>query len=243
MAVASAIPTASTCLEIIMDAMVDAGYLGEGDEPNSEELATHMRRLNKYVNYIQARYGLKLWVQEDYSLTMTQGQSLYTFGANGTQVMAKPRRIIEAYYADSNQNRRPIIMMSRNEWDTLSTITTQGTTTAIFVDKQLLTVNVNVWLVPNATAVAGRLHLIIDQQVPNFAAVNDQMAFPPEWALVLEWGLADQISSGQPQSIIELCKANAEKYLSELEDWDVEDASTVMQPDQRGQYVGRRFAR
>jgi hypothetical protein len=43
-------------------------------------------------------------------------------------------------------------------------------------------------------------------------------------------------------NIISMCKSNAEKYLGDLEDWDVEDASTMFQPDQRGQWTGRRFS-
>jgi hypothetical protein len=239
--IASGYPIPSTCYQIICDAMYDAGLIGRGDEPTSEDLAENMRRLNKYVNYLQTR-GLKLFVQEDFPLTVTAGQGLYTFGPNGTTVMPKPRRVVEAYYADNNQNRRPLLPMSRNEWDTLSTITTQGTITGYFVDKQTLTLNVNLWLVPDSTAASGTVHLILDEQIPNFASVTDQMAFPPEWELTLEWGLAHQICTGQPQSVIDRCTQNAAFYQTELEEWDVEDASTSFQPDQRGQFVGRRFS-
>jgi hypothetical protein len=67
------------------------------------------------------------------------------------------------------------------------------------------------------------------------------MAFPSEWALTLEWGLAHQISTGQPESVIERCESNWQYFEMALEDWDVEDASTRFEPDQRSQFVGRRF--
>jgi hypothetical protein len=239
-ATAGAIPR--TCYEIITDAMTDAGYLGMGAEPNSEQIAVNMRRLNNIINYIQVKYGLKLFLQEDFPLTITAGVSLYTLGPAGTVVMNKPRRCIEAYYTDVNLVRRPLIMISRQEWDSYATVTTPGTVTAVFVDKQQLTLNINLWMTPSAQMATGIVHLILDQQAPNFVSVTEQMAFPPEWALTLQWQLADQISSGQPMKIIELCKGNAEKYLSELEDWDVEDASTNFWPDSRGLFVGRRFS-
>ncbi len=245
MTIATGSPVISTCYQIICDAMYDAGLIGRGDEPTSEDLAENMRRLNKYVNYLQTK-GLKLFVQEDFSITapvLQAGVGLYTFGPAATNsfVMAKPRRVVEAYYADNNQNRRPLILMSRNEWDTLSTITTQGTVTGYFVDKQTTSLNVNLWLVPDTTAASGTVHLILDEQIANFASVTDQMAFPPEWELTLEWNLAFQICTGQPQSVIDRCKENAVFYQTELEEWDVEDASTSFQPDQRGNFVGRRF--
>lgn len=248
MAVASGFAELSTCYQIIQDAMRDAGKLGLGQEPNSEELAEGKRRLNKYVNYLQTQ-GLKLFVQEDFSLQapiLQQGiggqNNPYTFGPNGMIVMSKPRRIIEAYYEDSSHVRRPLIQASRMEWDTLSTTTGQGTITQFFVDKQLLTLNLYLWLVPDALSSQGIVHCIIDQQIPNFSSVTDIMAFPPEWALTLEWGLAHQISTGQPQAVVDRCKENWMYYEQELLDWDVEDASTRFEPDQRGQYIGRRFS-
>jgi hypothetical protein len=59
------------------------------------------------------------------------------------------------------------------------------------------------------------------------------MNFPIEWALLLEWGLADQISTGQPTTIIAKAAANEVQYREALEGWDVEDAATMFQPDQR----------
>jgi hypothetical protein len=242
MTVANANPQPQTCYQIIQDAMVDAGLLGQGDEPNSEDLAEHMRRLNKYVTFLQTK-GLKLFVQEDYAFNPTAGQNLYTFGPNGTQVMNKPRRIIEAYYTDNNAVRRPLIgPIGRQEWDTYSTITTQGTVTSFYIDKQLLTLNLYLWLTPDAQAATGQVHVIIDNQIGNFLQVTDQMAFPPEWALCLEWGLAYQISTGQPPSIVQVCRDNWQYFQTELDDWDVEDAGTRFEPDQRGRFVGRRFS-
>lgn len=245
MALASTGPVPHACQTILNDAYFDAGYTEEGQDVNSEQSANGMRRLNKLVNYLQTK-GLKLWVQTDFALqapTLQAGVSLYTLGPAGTVVMTKPRRVIEAYFTDgSSQVRRPLISMSRNEWDTLATISTQGTITGYFPDKQQLTLNINLWMVPNANQATGIVHLILDQQIANFAQLNDSMQFPPEWQLALEWGLADQISAGQPKAIIELCKFNADKYITELEDWDVEDPSTRFTPDSRSLFVSRRFS-
>jgi hypothetical protein len=59
------------------------------------------------------------------------------------------------------------------------------------------------------------------------------MNFPIEWALALEWGLADQIKTGQPLAVQANASQMATKYQAALEDWDVEDADTSIQPDQR----------
>jgi hypothetical protein len=241
---ASSSPIPQACQTIINDAYFDAGYIGEGEDANSEQATTGMRKLNKLVNYLGTK-GLKLWVQEDYSLQapiLQEGVSLYTFGPSGTVAMVKPRRVIEGYFVEPNsQARRPLIPMARSDWDALATISAQGTVTSYFPDKQQLTLNVNLWMVPNSTEAEGQCHLILDEQIGNFSNLTDTMNFPPEWQLTLEWGLADLISIGQPKAIIELCKFNAKMYREELEDWDVEDPSTTFTPDTRARFVGRRF--
>jgi len=338
-------PNPNTAYEIITDAYFDAGLLGEGETPNGEQIATALRRLNKYINYLTTQ-GLKLWLQQDLVVPLTPGVGRYVLGPNGNVPMVKPRRVIEGYFVDNrpwlaqadhltwlnaalqpvqwqnasqqnvfwqtarttygslishplagnlplpeartpwgvsvpaalstmsthtmatwpgqsvvhdnvrsaefqllpwtdrsriNQVRRPLILMSRNEWNTLSTITQWGTVTSYFPDKQQDAIYVNLWLVPDIVASRGEVHLVIDAQVGNFTKITDTMNFPPEWALALEWGLAYQICRGQPTTIVQECMQNAERYRIDLENFDVEDSSTLFQPDQRGQWAGRRF--
>lgn len=234
MTFAASAPVPQTCYSIIQDAYTDSGLLGEGDEPDSEMLANGMRRLNKIVNYFGTK-GIKLWVQEDLAIMapiLQAGVSFYSAGPTGTVVMfAKPRRAIEGYYTDVNKTKRPLLLLSRQEWDTLSTTTQPGTITAFWPDKQFNNVGINLWMTPDAQAATGAVHIIWDLQLPNFAMLTDTMVFPAEWALTLEWGLAGQLCTGQPQPVIDRCMLNAERYQQELEDWDVEDASTKFQPD------------
>lgn len=253
MTFASATPAPNTCYQIICDSMVSAGKLGQGREPNSEQLAENKRRLNKLVNYFQTQ-GLKLFAQQDIAIAapvLQVGLSLYTLGPLGNvNMFAKPRRVIEGYFTDASASRRPLLPYSRNEWDNLSTVTKQGPVVGYFVDKQESlspvpgsALVVNLWLAPDTQAVLGTVHLIVDVQIGNFNQLTDTSAFPIEWSLALEWGLANQICTGMPQEIVERCAKNAEIYQTALENWDVEDASTIFQPDPRGGYSGRRVGR
>lgn len=248
MAVDVRIPIPETCYRIICDAMVDAGKLGQGREPNSEQLAENERRLNKLFNYLQTQ-GIKPWLQQDISLAapvLQAGKSAYSLGDSGANITlqaGKPRRVIEAYYTDASTSRRPLDFLTRNQWDSLSTTTQQGTITAYYVDKALPYVVVNLWMTPNAQAALGTVHLIVDLQVSNFSRITDTMNFPSEWALCLEWGLADQISIGAPEEIVQKCAVNAMKYQMDLENWDVEDGSVIFTPDPRSGYQGRKVGR
>jgi len=236
--------TFSTPYRLIYNAMRDSGYLGKGTEPTSEHLAEYMPKINDLFNYLQTK-GLKLWLNQDFPIQLVQGQSQYVLGPGANLIAMKPLRALEGYYVDSNHNRRPIIPMSRQEWDTLSTVTTQGVLNNYFVDKQQLNLLVNVWLTPDAQAATGVFHAVLQYQVGNVVSLTDTMNFPVEWFLALEWGFANQICTGQPQVIMDRCAAMAEKYITDLENWDVEDASTFFTPDTRTMNQGniQRFNR
>ena len=224
---------------IIRMAMVDAGYLQDGDDPTSEQFANYLNRLNDLINLWQTK-GLKLWLQSDLSVPLTAGQATYTFGPGGSVDMTKPLRVLQGYYLDTSDTKRPLLPLSRDEYTRLSNVVQLGALNSYFVDKQQSVLSISFWLTPDTTAATGTAQLIIQQQVVNLVSLNDDMNFPQEWFMALRWGLADDICTGQPQAIMDRCFTKAEMFRTALEDWDVEDASTVFQPDQRSAYnVGR----
>lgn len=221
-----------TANRIIQYAMKDAGLLQDGDEPTSEQYAEYTNRLNDLINFLQTR-GIKLWTWLDQSVTLIAGQATYTFSPTGSVSMAKPPRAISAYFLDSSGNKTPLTPLSWDEYTRLSQVTQQGPLNSYFVNKKQLELAISFWLVPDATAALGTGHVMLQQQITNFTGITDAMNFPPEWFLTLRWGLADDICTGQPAVIMARCKEKAAMYITALEDWDVEDASTVFQPDSR----------
>jgi hypothetical protein len=158
----------------------------------------------------------------------------YAIGPGGAVNMTRPMRILDnGYFLDTSNSRRPLLMMSRDEWMRLSQTTSPGAIASFFVDKQQLQMVVYVWLTPDATAATGTLHLLIQQQATFISSLTDQMNFPIEWLLAMQWGLADEICTGQPAEIVQRCSAKSSTYRMILEDWDVEDASTKFTPDPR----------
>jgi len=228
-------PNDNTPLSIISDAYFDAGLLQEGQSPNSEQIVSGMRKLTDLVNWMQTQ-GLKLWLLQDYPVTLVANQGTYTLGPAAGIVMPKPTRAIEAYYEDVNHIRRPLNVMSWNDYNRLSQLNQAGQLNSYFVDKQQEMLSVFFWLLPDATAATGTAHLLLQRQVTNFINVTETMNFPIEWRIALRWGLADELATGQPQAIMDRCQQRALQYRTALEDWDVEDAPTRFTPDTRNYY-------
>jgi len=217
---------------IIQMGMEDAGLLSHGDNPTPEQYVNYSNRLTDLINLWQTQ-GLKLWLQVDTSITLTAGKGTYTFTPSGDVDMTKPLRVLQGYYLDANNGRRPLTSLSRDEYTRLSQVTQTGEINSYFVDKQVASLVVSFWLVPDATAATGTAHVLLQTQVENFTGITDTMDFPKEWFLALRWGLADDICTGQPQAIMDRCAARATSFRMMLEDWDVEDTETRFTPNVR----------
>jgi hypothetical protein len=231
-------PADNTPYAIIADAYWDAGKLMEGQNPSSEQLAGGMRRLRDLVNTWQTM-GLKLFLNVDTEVTLTDGQATYRLGPGGDVDMVKPMRVIQGYYKYTATNvRRPFTSLSWNDYLTLGQAGTlaanRGTISQYFVNKQATYLDVTFWLCPNdEEADNGSAWLLLQVQATNPVSLTETMAFPLEWRMALRWGLADQLSVGQPDSVAQRCMQNAARYKADLENWDVEDAPTSFQVDSR----------
>ena len=227
-----------TVQQAIRMAYRDVGLLEITQEPSSEQYAEGLIRVNDLANLWQTQ-GLKLWLVTDQSITLVAGTATYTLGPSGSVDMTKPLRVIQAYYEDSNQIRRPLVPMSREEHTRLSQVTQTGQINSYFVDKQQTRLAVTFWLVPDTTAATGAAHLVIQTQSPVMTTLTAQHALPIEWGMALRWGLADDMSTGQPQPIVDRCAMRAATFREALEGWDVEDAPTYFAVDQRAAFSDR----
>jgi hypothetical protein len=229
-----------TAQRIIRMAYKDAGLIQDGDEPSGEQYADGLMRLNDIANLWQTQ-GLKLWLNQDLGVPLIAGQGNYTIGPGGSVDMAKPLRVIEAYYLDNTGIPRPLVVLSWDDYFRLSQVNQIGQINSYFVNKQQLSLNLFFWNIPDANAALGTVHLLVQNQITQMVSLTDTTAFPLEWSMGLRWGLADELATGQPQAIMDRCEKRATAYRQALEDWDVEDAPTSFTPDQRALYATSSF--
>lgn len=226
----------NTVLGIIGDAMVDAGLLDEGEEPSSEQLASNMRRLCDIINVCQIE-GIKLFLQEEITVNLVDGTNSYTITAPTVTPPAKHLRVLQGRIEDTDGNTRPVNPISWQEWNQLQQVS-EGTVVSYFVDKQVSNLVVKVWNTPDAAEAENSLILLIHRQVLNPINLTENIAFPQEWRIYLRWALADDISTGQPQAIMDRCSERAQYYKELLEGWDVEDTPTRFTFEGGGQTYG-----
>lgn len=214
--------------------MDNARLLREGDTPTPEQYAKYLNRLNDLVNLWQTQ-GLKLWLNQDISIPLVAGTANYRIGPAQAVNMTKPLRVLHesSYYINVGNNRRPLYPLAWDDYNRLSNVVNRGAVNSYFVDKQRDYLNVFFWLTPDTDAATGTAHLLIQAQVTESVSLTDTMDFPREWFMALHWGLASDICVGQPSDIVQMCLAKSQEYKEALENWDVEDAPTRIEPDQR----------
>ncbi len=230
--------TFNTAALIVQRGMRHAGKLARGSEPSSEDYAEYLVTLNRLVNLWQTQ-GIKLFLLQDTSITLVASQAQYILGPGLGVDMSRPLELTEAYYKDSSGNVRPLIKAAWADWVLLPKASTNvGAVAQVFVDKQSSLWNVWMWPTPDTTAATGTAHLVLRTQATELVSITDATIFPQEWFMALEWGLADEICTGQPQAIMDRCEKRAAAYRTALENFDVEDAPTQFQPEIR---VGSKF--
>lgn len=228
--------TSNTPQGIIKDAMFNAGYLQRGQDPSSEDYADYFRRLNDLINLWQTQ-GLKLFLNREVTLPMIAGQKFYDLSDPLVVPQQNIKRILQGRVETPAGVQRPIYPVSWDEWNRLSQ-PAAGSVVNYFVDKRVTSIRIGLWNTPDANEVVNSCILLAQYQVENAINLEQDMEFPQEWRIALCWGLADEISTGQPQAIMDRCEKKAKIFRDALEDWDVEDAPTTFAPDYRMQYQG-----
>lgn len=228
------VSVSNTAYGIINDAMHDAGLIGEGDDPNSEQLATNMRRLCDIINYAQTQ-GIKLFLQEEVTIPLVAGTNTYSVNQAVGVEPNKNLRIIQGRIVTPTNEYRPIFPISWQEWNNLSQNST-GAITGYFVDKKINSLDVSFWNTPDAAEAANTAVLLVHKQADNPFNLEADVGFPQEWRLALRWALADDIATGQPQAIMDRCQQRARTYMEQLENWDVEDTPVMFAVDSRQGY-------
>ena len=218
----------NTADRIIRNAMQNAKLLQKGDDPDPEDYADYMNRLNDIINLEQTQ-GLKLWLNSLVTLPIVAGVGKYVLGST----ISRAIRVVEAYYVYASGVSFPLNPLSWSDYNMLSSKAQMGMPNSYFTDYQQDYPALTLWLIPDTQAAKGTIQVLQQTAVANLVKIDDKMNFPSEWFIFLHWALADDISSGQSEAIMTRCANKANAYRQVLQDWDVEDASTSFAPSSR----------
>jgi hypothetical protein len=222
--------------QVIKGALKKVGAIGQGEDPNTDQVTEAAESLNILVKAWQAD-GLPLWrIKKDF-FDLSAGQAKYStdtsFGLD-----AKPMKIMQVYLHDINSGSDiELVTVSRMEYNRLGKKDAQGYPTQYYYDIQNTHGELNLYPVPNTDAQLNKqLAIIYQEQVKDILVSTDVPDFPSEWNRALVYGLACDIADdyGVPLKERAYLQQRATLLKAEVLSWDQEDASVFFTKEVRG---------
>ena len=235
--------------QVITLALRKLGVLEIGTTPDADTMANASMSLDLLIKQMSME-GLKMWKNTELVIPLTAGLTTYVLGGAASTLMYdsldllhtpltdKPLKVIQGFYRNvqtSSYQDTPVLLVSKEEYNRLSSKTQQGTANTIFYDVKKLSGVLYVYLTPDANAQAYlELHLVAQMPL-NDTAVGVVPDFPNEWLNCLVWSLADQlaIEYSVPMNYRQEITQRAVMYREQATGWDVEYTPTFFSPDFR----------
>lgn len=224
--------------EIIKTALLNIGIIGEGESPNATQYSDAAVMLNMIVKAWQAD-GMPAWAMKQTAVTLTATNS-YNIGVGQTVNVARPLKVLSAFLRDTSATPdvdTTVNVLTRDEYNSLSSKSQTGVPTAIFYDPQggaTAYGTLYVWPLPDTTAIANNvLYITYQRPFEDFDAATDTPDFPQEWFLplvwMLQWALAP--SAGLPKDERKALLEEALLLKQQALNYGMEEGSVFIEPN------------
>jgi hypothetical protein len=224
--------------DLIRQALLDVGAIDEGQTPSATQVSDASMKLNMISKFWHAD-GMPLWAMKQTSFALTAATS-YTIGVGQTISTPRPIRVYSAFLRDTSatpDTDTPINILTRDEYNSLSSKSTEGRPIGLFYDPQggaTAFGTIYLWPKPDTTAIANCSCFVTYQRpFEDFDAASDTPDFPQEWFLPLQvfltWAISYQY--GMPRSDRDDLLLKAVNLKMEVLNAGMEEGSVYIQPN------------
>lgn len=235
--------------QIISLALRKLGVLEIGSTPDTDTVDAAAMSFNLLIKQLSTE-GLKLWKVSELIVPLTANKTSYILGGASSDLMYdslapsvaitdKPLKVVQGFYRNTQISPNidtPVMVISKQEYNTLGSKASTGVANTIFYDVKSLNGILYVYLTPDTYSSTNlEMHLVAQMPLNDISLSTDIPDFPNEWMNCLVWNLADQLALeyGVPMNTRQEITQRAMGYKAQLTDWDVEAASTFFAPDFR----------
>lgn len=209
-------------------------YMNIGIRPTSI-LQEHMEASRMAANMMLSRWanqGVNLWAVDLIEVPLVQGQATYPVDANTVVILDVYGRYESG---GSPPIDRPIMPVSRSEYASYSTKTTQGAPTVYWFDR-LLSPTITLWPVPDGQTTTYLRYYRVRQIQDASMAGNTQVEIPYMWLEAFADGLAYRLARiWKPEMAVAL-KAQADESYKIAADQNIETSNVYFSPLVGGYY-------
>lgn len=227
--------------QVITYALRKIGVLPLGTSADSTTLTTYADNLNMMIKSWITK-GIKLWTIQELTIPLVANQTSYVIGPSSVTpdvVADKPMKLIQAWLRNVSvtpNNDIPLQVISQHNYNEFGSKFSTGTPNSIYMNVGRDSSTISVYDTPDATAASlYQIHILTQRQLYDMPTSSTNFDFPTEWLYALGWNLAAEIAIdfGVDANRLQYIEGKAQKYLTEVEDYDTEYNSVFFTPDMR----------
>ena len=223
--------------------------LQDGQVASVAQLNTCAEAMNIVLKNAQSA-GLQLWTYQLIQIPCQTNKTTYTIGSTGADITnVRPLRIFPegnfVRFASGGQNYdTPLNLLSRQEYMNMGNKGSTGIVNSLyyFPGIDLSTGKTSpstgygtlyVYVSPMDTT--RTVFLNAQRPIYDVSTGTDEIDFPQEWNVWLKWQVAAEVADEfeVPEARLQRVEAKAKYYHDQLQDWSVENAPFMIQPDFR----------
>lgn len=227
-------PLPTTPRDIINLALKTANVLGVGQTASAEDTNDAFNLLNMMVAQWQRRRYMVYQLVEA-SLQAT-GQQVYTVGSGGDFNIPRPSKLEFAFFRQNVGTPLPVdypleILRAREDYSRISIKTLNAFPQFAFYDAGNPLGNLYIWPIPNNQY---EIHIVVMQQIQQFANLSDQITLPPEYKAALMWNLVLELYPFYGLPVSDVVRGKAEASMRIIEEANAQIPQLQMPAALRG---------
>ena len=183
-----------------------------------------------------ANRGLHYWEVANNSLTLVQGQSVYTMyrstsdGTSDATAVYGVDDILEASYRNASNVDYPLTKVNRSTYQSYSNKTAQGTPTNYFVQRFIDKITVTLYLVPGASEAGNTINYYYVKRIQDAGDYTNDVDVPYRFVPCMLAGLAYYLSIKFAPERIQALKLLYEDELARALQEDGSSSSSFITP-------------
>jgi len=183
-----------------IDEVIEEAYERIGQQPMAGQEMKSARRSLNIMFQEWANRGLHYWEVKNNSITLVNGQSVYTMfrstsdGTSSATAVYGVDDILEASYRNSSSVDFPLTKINRSEYQSLSNKTDTGTPTQYFVQRFIDRITVTLYLTPGSTEAGNFLNYYYVSRIQDAGAYTNEADVPYRFVPCMVSGLSYYLS-------------------------------------------------
>ena len=183
-----------------IDEVIEEAYERIGQQPMSGQEMKSARRSLNIMFQEWANRGLHYWEVKNNSITLVNGQSVYTMfrstndGTSSATAVYGVDDILEMSYRNSSSVDFPLTKINRSQYQSLSNKTDTGTPTQYFVQRFIDRVTVTLYLTPGSTEAGNFINYYYVSRIQDAGAYTNESDVPYRFVPCMVSGLSFYLS-------------------------------------------------